>query len=99
MRFDGFFGVKWGSMGSMCFAEVQSVSQWFFKVHLGSVRFNEVRLLFLWVKWGSMCSMWFVDVQNGLQGFFEVHLGSVRFNEVRWFFGCQMGFYGFSVVC
>ena len=38
-----FWGIKWGSMGSMWFAEVQSGSQGFFEVHLGSVRFNEVR--------------------------------------------------------
>ena len=44
----GFFRVKWGSMGSIWFAEVQSGSQRFFEVHLGSVRFNEV----LWVFWG-----------------------------------------------
>ena len=43
MRFDVFWGVKWGSMGSMWFAEVQSGSQWFFEVHLASVRFNEVQ--------------------------------------------------------
>ena len=43
MRFDGFLGVKWGSMGSVWFAEVQCGSQEFFEVHLGSVRFNEVR--------------------------------------------------------
>ena len=48
MRYDGFFGVKWGSMGSMWFAEVQCGSQGFFEVHLGSVRFNEVR----WGFWG-----------------------------------------------
>ena len=44
-----FFGRgKWGSMGSMWFAEVQNVLQGFFEVHLGSVRFNEVR----WFFWG-----------------------------------------------
>ena len=43
MRFDVFLGVKWGSMGSMWFAEVQCGSQGFFEVHLGSVRFNEVQ--------------------------------------------------------
>ena len=43
-----FFCVKWGSMGSMGFAEVQCGSQGFFEVHLGSVRFNEVR----WGFWG-----------------------------------------------
>ena len=43
MRFDEVFGVIWGSMGSMWFAEVQSGLQGFFEVHLGSVRFNEVR--------------------------------------------------------
>ena len=77
----GFFGVKWGSMGSMWLAEVQSGSQGFFEVHLGSVRFNEFQW-FLGVKWGSMGSMWFAEVQCGLQGFFEVHLDSVRFNGV-----------------
>ena len=46
MRFDRIFGVKWGSMGSMWFAEVQSGLQGFFEVHLGSVRFNEVRWFF-----------------------------------------------------
>ena len=35
-------GVKWGSMDSMWFAEVQSGSQGFFEVHLGSGRFSEV---------------------------------------------------------
>ena len=39
MRFDGFLGC---SMGSIWFAEVQSGSQGFFEVHLGSVRFNGV---------------------------------------------------------
>ena len=48
MRFDVFWGVKWGSMGLMWFAEVQCGSQGFFEVHLGSVRFNEVR----WGFWG-----------------------------------------------
>ena len=85
MRFDGFLGVKWGSMSSMWFAEVQSGSQGFFEVHLGFVRFNEVQC-FWGVKWGSMGLMWFAEVQCGSQGFFEVHLGSVRFNEVRWGF-------------
>ena len=42
MRFDDFLGVKWGSMDSMWLAKVQSGSQRFFEVHLGSVRFNEV---------------------------------------------------------
>ena len=37
-----FWGVKYGSMGSVWFAEVQCRSQGFFEVHLGSVRFNEV---------------------------------------------------------
>ena len=37
-----FGGVKWGSMGSMWFTEVQSGLQGFFEVRLGSVRFNEV---------------------------------------------------------
>ena len=41
-----FLVVKWGSMGSMCFAKVQCGSQGFFEVHLGSVRFNEVRWFF-----------------------------------------------------
>ena len=49
----GFWGVKWGSMSSMWFVEVQSGSQGFFEVHLASVRFNEVcevceRRLFLY---------------------------------------------------
>ena len=35
-------------MSSMLFAEVQSGSQGFFEVHLGSVRFNEIR----WGFWG-----------------------------------------------
>ena len=35
-----FFCVKWGSMGSVWFAEVQCGSQGFFEVHLGSVRFD-----------------------------------------------------------
>ena len=78
-----FWGIKWGSMGSIWFAEVQSGSQGFFDVHLGSVRFHKVRCFF-GIKWGSMGSMWFAEVQSGLQGFFEVHLGSVRFNEVQW---------------
>ena len=43
MRFDGFLGVKRGSMGSMWFAEVQCGSQGFFEVHLGSVRLNKVQ--------------------------------------------------------
>ena len=43
----GFLGVKWGSMSSMWFAEVQGGSQAFFEVHLGSVRFNEVQWFFL----------------------------------------------------
>ena len=58
-----FFGVKWGSMGSMWFAEVQCGSQGFFEVHLGSVRFDEV----FGVKWDSMGSMWFAEVQCGSQ--------------------------------
>ena len=78
-----FWGVKWGSMGSIWFAEVQSGSQGVFDVHLGSVRFHELRWFFFVVKWGSMGSMWFVEVQSGLQGFFEIHLGSVRFNGVQ----------------
>ena len=77
MRFDGFLG---GSMGSIWFAEVQSGSQGFFEVHLGSVRFN----VFLGVKWGFMGSMWFAEVQSSLQGLFEVHLAPVRFSEVQW---------------
>ena len=54
VRFKVFFfffgggGVKWGSMGSMWFAEVQSGSQGFFEVRLASVRFMEVR----WGFWG-----------------------------------------------
>ena len=60
MRFNVFLGVKWGSMGSMWIAEVQSGSQGFFEVHLGSLRFNEVRCFFgglngvLWVQCGSL---------------------------------------------
>ena len=61
----GFFGVKWGSMGSMWFAEVQCGSQGFFEFHLGSVRFNEV----FGVLW----------VQCGLLRFSVVHMGSLRF--------------------
>ena len=38
----GFFGVKWGSTGSMWFAEVQSGSQGYFEVHLSSVWFSGV---------------------------------------------------------
>ena len=41
-----FGGVKWRSLGSVWFAEVQCGSQEFFEVHLGSVRFNEVRWFF-----------------------------------------------------
>ena len=52
MTFDGFLWVEWGSMGSMWFAEGQSGSQGFFKVHLGSVRFNEFDGFF-----GVKCSM------------------------------------------
>ena len=37
-----FGGVKWGSMGAMWFAEVQSGSQGFYEVHLSSLRFNGV---------------------------------------------------------
>ena len=37
-----FLGVKWGSMGSMWFAEVQCGPQGFFEVQLGSVRYNGV---------------------------------------------------------
>ena len=37
----GFLGVKWGSMGSVWFAEVQGGLQGFFEVHLTSVRFSE----------------------------------------------------------
>ena len=71
-----FWGVKWGSMGSMWFAEVQSGSQGFFEVHLGSVRFND-GFLGLNGVYGFNVVRW---VQSGSQGFFEVHLGSVRFN-------------------
>ena len=46
MRFVGFLGVKWGSMGSVWFAEVQCGSQGFFEVHLVSMRFIEVRWFF-----------------------------------------------------
>ena len=35
----GYWGVKWGSMGSMCFAEVQSGSLRFKVVRRGSLRF------------------------------------------------------------
>ena len=39
----GFLGVKWGSTGTMWFAEVQSGLQGFSEVHLGSVWFNAVQ--------------------------------------------------------
>ena len=64
----GFWGFKWGSMSSMWFAEVQSSSQGFFEVHLGSVRFNEVRC--------------FLGGLNGV--LLWVQCGSLRFNVVRW---------------
>ena len=54
-------------MGSMWFTEVQSGSQGFLEVHLGYVRFNEVRGFF-GVKWGSMGSMWFAEVQMWFAG-------------------------------
>ena len=73
MRSDEVFGVKWGSMCSMWFAEVQYGSQGFFEVHLGSVRFDGA----FGIKWGSMGSIWFVEVQYGLQGLFGVKWSSI----------------------
>ena len=73
MRYDIFFGVKWGSMSSMWFAEVQCGSQGLFEVHLGSVRFDGV----FGVKWVSVGSIWFGEVQYGLQGLFGVKWSSM----------------------
>ena len=67
-----FWGVKWDSMGSMWFAEVQSGLQGFFEVHLGSVRFGEVQCFFLWFNG----VLW---VQCGSLRFKVVHRGSLRF--------------------
>ena len=100
MRFDGVFGVKWVSMGSMWFAEVQSGSQGFFEVHLGSVRFDGAFV----IKWGSMGSIWFVGVQYGLQGFNMVCRGSLGLNGVLWVqcgslvFGGLNGVLSFNII-
>ena len=84
MRFDGVFGVKWGSMW---FAEVQCGSQGFFEVHLGSVRFDGA----FGIKWGSMGSIWFVEVQYGLQGFFGVKCSSMVSMWFAGFLGVGVG--------
>ena len=71
-----FLGVKWGSMGSMWFAEVQSGSQGLFEVHLGSVRFNEVQYFlggymgFYGFNVGRWCSMLFAGIFLGSMGFY-----------------------------
>ena len=53
VRFDGAFGIKWGSMSSIWFVEVQYGFQGFFGVKwssMGSMWFPGFWL----VKWGSM---------------------------------------------
>ena len=99
MGFLGLNGVL--LMGSMWFAEVQSGSQGFFEVHLGSMRFDGA----FGVKWDSMGSIWFVEVLCGLKGFFEVKwssMGSMWFAEVQCgsqgFFEVQLGSVIFNVV-
>ena len=62
-----------GFYGSMWFAEVQSGSQGFFEVHLGSVRFS-LRFCFFWG--GLNGVLW---VQCGLLRFKVVRRGSLRF--------------------
>ena len=63
VRFDGAFGIKWGSMGSIWFVEVQHGLHVFFGVKwssMGSMWFAG----FLGVKWDSMgfsgvlCGSW-----------------------------------------
>ena len=96
MRYDGVFGVKWGSMGSMWFAEVQCVSQGFLEVHLGSVMFDGA----FGIKWGSMGSIWFVEVQYGFQGFFGVKWNSMGSMWFAGFLGVKWGSMGFNgVLC
>ena len=84
MRFDGAFGVKWGSMGSIWFVEVQCGLQGFFGVKwcsMGSMWFAEVQ-----------CgSQGLFEVQLGSLRFNVVRWFFVGLNGVLW---VSMGFCG-----
>ena len=94
MRFDGVLGFKWGSMGSMWFAEVQCGSQGFFEVHLGSVRFDGLLRLngVLWVQFGLLRFNMVCRGSLGLNGVLWVQCGLLDFWGLNGVLRVSMGF-------